>query len=113
MVQQNKLKIAQSIVANQVAMNYLHEIRFTPYAKHKLKNLLNQVNNELQKWERIEYDKLDNEIEENNYVYYSVSEAVKEIAGIDILQMPDIINILRAYKKDPKSMIGIAKKILK
>lgn len=113
MAQQNKLKIAQSIVANQVAMNYLHEIRFTPYAKQKLKNLLNQVNNELEKCERIEYDKLDNEIEENNYVYYSVSEAVKEIAGIDVLQIPDIINVLRAYKKDQKSMIGIANKILK
>src|SRR5690554_3496986 len=113
MTQQNKLKIAQSIVANQVAMNYLYEIKFTPYAKHKLKNLLNQVTNELEKCEKIEYDKLDNEIEENNYVYYSVSEAVKEIAGIDVLQMPDIINILRAYKKDPRSMVGIANKILK
>jgi hypothetical protein len=109
----NKIKIAQSIVANQVAMNYLHEVRFTPYYKQRLKNLLNQVNEELEKAERQEYDVLDNEIEENNYVYYSVSEAVKEIAGVDVFRMPDIINILRAYKKDPKSVIGITNKILK
>lgn len=48
--------IAASIIANQVAYNLNHEIRFTPYYKHKLKLLLNQLDKELLKAEKKEYE---------------------------------------------------------
>ena len=106
------LKISQSIIANQVAYNFLHEIQFTPFYKQRLKNLLGQVNQELMKHEKELYDKID-ELKENENVYYSASELVNRLSGLTMDKFPDIINMLEAYKKSPESINGIVNKVLK
>lgn len=106
------LLIAQSIVSTQLASNNLHEIRFTPFYRHRLKNLLCQVNSELMKHEKELYDKID-ELKENENVYYSASELVNRLSGVTMDKFPDIINMIEAYKKSPESINGIVNKVLK
>ncbi len=107
-------KVSQSIIANQVASDFLHEIRHTPYNKQKVKNLLNQLNDEFERIEKAEFQKIDEVQEEaTNVVYITTREVAKELSGFSILDFPDVINTLRALKQDRKSVVGIVNKILK
>jgi len=105
-------KISQSILANQIAYNFLHEIQFTQYNKHRLKMLLKQVNEELAKAEKTEYDLLyDKKESATRETYSAMEEMVKEISELGLFHFDNIKEIIRAYKKNPASDMGIAKKL--
>lgn len=105
-------KISQSILANQIAYNFLHEIQFTQYNKHRLKMLLKQVNEELGKAERSEYDLLfDKKEKATADTYAAIQEMVQEISELGLFHFDNIKEMVRAYKKNPESIMGIAKKV--
>lgn len=107
-------KISQSIIANQIAYHLNHEIRFTGYFKHKLKNALNLLDKELLKAEKEEFDKFFDQVETpTNELCEIQTEMVKEIASVGLIHFGNILEIVKAYKKNPKSIEGIVKKINK
>jgi len=107
-------KISQSVIANQVAYHLNHEIRFTGYYKHELKMKLNALDKELLKAEKKEFDKFFNEVETPTDELCEIqTEMVKEIASAGLIHFGNILEMVKAYKKDPKSIEGIVNKINK
>jgi hypothetical protein len=106
--------IAQSIMANQLAYDYNSLIKFTIYYKQGLRNRLNLVQDELKKAEIIEFDKImDREEKETTNLYKIMDTMIKEITSLSIYDFENITHIVRAYKKDCKSIEGIVNKINK
>ena len=107
-------KISQSIIANQIAYDFNHEIKFTRYYKQDLKQKLNQLQPVLAKAEREEYDKFFDCAERaSSDTYKAMAEMVQEITSLGLFEFNNIKDIIQAYKKDPKSVYGIAKKVNK
>ena len=78
-----------------------------------MKNRLNQLLPELYKAQK-DYDAFFNSVEESAEVVYQVYEDyTKAISSMPIWDCENITKIIEAYKKDPKSVYGIAKKINK
>lgn len=105
-------KISQSIIANQIAYNFNHEIKFTQYYKHELKMRLTPVITLLQKAEIEEYDKFFGLAERAaSDTYGAMVKMVNEITSAGLFEFDNIAELVKAYKSDPKSVMGIAKKI--
>jgi hypothetical protein len=106
-------KITHAIIINQIALNNNEALKFTPFYKQGLKNKLNQLMPELYNCEP-EYDEFFNSLEDSTSDVYDVYEKyTKEIASVPIWDCENITLIIEAYKKDPKSIEGICKKILR
>ncbi len=105
-------KIAQSIIANQIAYDFNHELKFTNVYRHKLKKYLNLLLPELKKCEFQGYDKLANVEEEHTInVYEAMENFLNELKGMMIFDLPYLTEIIKAYKKNPKRLEGIVNKI--
>lgn len=105
-------KISQSIIANQIAYDFNHEIKFTPYFKHELKMRLTPVITLLQKAEIEEYDKFFGLAERAaSDTYGAMVKMVNEITSAGLFEFDNIAELVKAYKSDPKSVMGIVKKI--
>lgn len=106
-------KITHSILANQIALNNNESIKHTAYYKGWLKIPLNNVLSKLYKCEP-EYDDFFNkESESVSHCYDAYDNYIKTVASVPIWDCKNIIDIIEAYKKDPKSIEGITKKILR
>lgn len=109
-----RILIAQSIVANEIALDFNHKIKHTVYYKQKLKNVLNAVQVELTIAERKEYDLIFKVAEkESCNTYQATKEMVEEICSLGLINFDNITTILKAFKKDPASINGIVNKINK
>lgn len=107
-----RIKISQSIIANQLAMNFNQEIKHTDYYKGSLKAKLLPVQLELIKAERNEYDKVFDKAEvAATDVYRALEAMTTEFAKIGINYAGHVYEILKAYRIDPKSIEGIVNKI--
>ena len=105
-------KISQSIIANQIAYDFNHEIKFTPYFKHELKMRMTPVITLLQKAELEEYDKFFGLAERAaSDTYAAMTKMINEISSAGLFEFDNIAELVKAYKTDPKSVMGIAKKI--
>lgn len=105
--------ITHSIIINQIALNHNESLRYTPYFKKDFKRKLNLFLPELIKCEP-EYDAFFNAVEDSTSCVYDVYDNyIKEVASVPIWDCENISMIIRAYKKDPRSIEGICKKILK
>lgn len=106
-------KVSQSIIANQVALDFNHAIRFTPYYKREIKNRLNLLQKELIRAERQEFDKLDGHAEiTTDEVYQLYVNVVKELTAAGFTQFENITALLKAFNKDPNSLEPVVNKIL-
>ena len=106
--------ISTSIIVNQLALNTNEKIKFTDVYKHELKKNLNQTIKELVKAEEKEFDKLFGQQEKGSCLFYDItSEMVNEITETGLEHYHEITQLIRAYKKSPKSIIGIINKINK
>lgn len=77
------------------------------------KNLLNRTIRALKP-----YVLMSEEVDKNaekpfEDVYNAHIEFLNEVSKVKLDESMDITNVIRAYKKDPKSILGITKKILK
>jgi hypothetical protein len=106
-------KVNHAIIINQIALNNNEAIKHTQYYKRSLKAKLNTLLQELYSCEK-DYDAFFNSEENSTCDVYDVYERyTKAISSIPIYECENIILIIEAYKKDPKSIEGICKKILK
>jgi hypothetical protein len=106
-------KITHAIIINQIALNHNEAIKHTPYYKKQLKQKLNLLMPELIKAES-DYDEFFDKIDDSTTHVYNVYEKyTKAISSVPIWDAENITLIIEAYKKDPKSIEGIVKKILK
>lgn len=107
-------KITQSIIANEVAYNFNHDIKFTPYYKHQLKKYFRLLETELIKAQKTEFDVMfDKEEGITDEVHEKMAEMIREISSVGLFDFENITNIVRAYKSSPNSINGIVNKILK
>ena len=107
-------KIAQSIIANNVALFYNEEITRTRLYSRELKHKINPLvklllKKEVKNYELIfgENDKVG-DILQNYYI-----DMINEIASLGIHCSDEVRAIIQAYKLDPDSIKGITKKILR
>mgnify|MGYP000719090887 CR=1 FL=1 len=107
-------KIVQSILANQVALNFNEELRHTSYYKHKLKQNINVLNIQLLKAEKQDYNHFIDVVEENSDFLYNLQfDVINELTSLGLSSFGEVLLMLKAYKKNKKSMNGIAHKINK
>ena len=107
-------KITTSVMSVQIALNQLEAIKHTSYYKQSLKNKLNAVLPELMNAERLHYDNFFEAQNESTAVVYDVFENfIKKMSSIPIYEMENIVYMITAFEKDPKSINGICNKILK
>lgn len=106
-------KITHSILANQIALNNNEAIKHTAFYKKPLKTPLNNVLIRLYECEH-EYDEFfSKESESVSHCYDVYDNYIKSVASVPIWECRNITDIIEAYKKDPKSIEGIVKKILR
>ena len=106
-------KITHAVIVNQIALNHNEAIKHTPYYKKELKQKLNLLMPELIKAEK-DYDEFFDKIEDSTSEVYQVyDEFIQAVASVPIWECKNITLVLQAYLKDPKSIEGITKKILK
>jgi hypothetical protein len=105
--------ITQSIIVNQIALNQNEKLKHTTFFKKELRQKLNLLIPVLVKCEP-EYDEFFNKVEDSTIDVYKVYENfLKSVSSVPIWDCENITLIIEAYKKDPKSIEGICKKILK
>lgn len=106
--------LAGAVISSQVTLNFYERLKGTPFFRHRLKNALNLSIKELIKAERDEYDKLfDAKDDETSNITNNLSDVVDLLCKDGLSGFIVIGNIYRAWKKDPKSIEGITKKILR
>lgn len=104
--------VVKAIITNQLALFYNEKIKFTKYYKHDLKKKLNPAINVLVKAEEQEFDSMSEKLEEEMSWLHSLQfDLVESLGTLDPDEYENVTNIIKAYKKNPKSIIGIAKKI--
>lgn len=107
-------KITHIIINAQILNNRLTDLNAQNVFKQNLKLKSKQFLAELIKVEKDWYDKFFDAKEQSTIDVYNVYENfINEVSKVPIWEMDNISKILEAYKKDPKSIEGITKKILK
>ena len=104
--------LAGAIIINQLALDHNEKLKHTPFFKHNLKQKLNAAIKELIKCESKEFDMIfDESSSEVSTVYERAKTTIEMISEGSFVQMVEVGDILKAYKKDRKSIEGIIKKI--
>ena len=107
-------KITHIIINAQILNNRLTDLNAKNVFKQNLKSKSKQFLAELIKVEKDWYDKFFDAKGQSTIDVYNVYENfINEVSKVPIWEMDNISKILEAYKKDPKSIEGITKKILK
>jgi hypothetical protein len=108
-----KTRVTHSIISMQIVLNHLEKLIHTNYYKKEVKHYTNLLLPHLIKAEE-EYDKFFNKEEEaTKEVYNEYHQFIEAISSVPIYEQRNITLIIEAYNKDPKSIEGICKKILK
>jgi len=106
--------LGKSIMSNQYALAHNEQVKFTKYYKHNLKRFGKLYTEELIKAEKAEFDLMDNSEEDAvTNIFNAMDRYFETVAKIPFSDFDEMILIHRAYAKDPKSLLGIAKKITK
>jgi hypothetical protein len=116
MPDKNNKKVLQSILANQIALDFNEAIKYIPSRyKHKLKQTLNLTIKELLIAEKLDFNPMIDSNIGNQFtdLYAALADVTTLMTRIGIDGFGDIGNILLAYEKSPKSMRGLADKLNK
>jgi hypothetical protein len=105
--------IVKAAITNQLALFYNEEIKHTPYYRRELKRSLNLLLPHLIKIEKTVYEGFATHVgEQADIVHDTQYYMTEELSTLEPPEFFDMIQIIKAYKKNPKSIKGIAKKIL-
>ena len=105
-------KIVHAIISSQVNLHYLEQVRFSPHFEKDLKNKVNLSLKALLRHSKL-FEILENDVEDSTIDVHDVFyDFIKNVNTVNIEEMGEISGMIKAYKKDKKSIIGIAKKIL-
>ncbi len=104
--------LAQSILTNQLALFFNDQLKHTKFYKTALKQKLNLLIPELIKAEKAEYDVIYEKHEQLTVgIHDMILALVSELSSAGIYEFQNLLDIVRAYKKDPASIHGIAAKV--
>lgn len=109
------LTTTQAIIAGDYFMEFLNLINYNiPTISQVNKNVKNSLTNTLNNLKQIntkfkEFETKKNEQTFDVLAFYQ--EMIHELSKIEFYECCNITNILKAYRKDPKSINGIVKKI--
>lgn len=107
-------RINHIVISSQVLSYYITEMKSDNYFKKVLLKFTNNFIDQLKTVEWKYFDKMfKSEEEASVIVYETYNNFIKTIASVPICEMQNITKILEAYNKDPKSIEGLVKKILK
>lgn len=105
-------RINHIVIACQVLSYYITGMRADGWFK---KILLKFVNNLIEKLKEVEwkyFDKMYGVEEEAAVVVYDTYDSyIATMSSVPIWEMSNIIELIRAYNSDPKSLEGIVRKI--
>jgi hypothetical protein len=105
-------KVTHSIIACQIALNHLSDLKHTNVYRHGVKRGINLLLPELIKAES-DYDKFFNTKEDETVNVYEVyDQYIKAVASVPIWDCENIALIIEAYKKDPKAIEEAVQKVL-
>ncbi len=105
-------KITESVIACGVALHLMEEIKHTNYHKGRLKSAVNLAIKELIKAEKNDFDEFHEKMQEQtDHVFDIQREMIAEISDLGLLHYKQITEMVKAYKKDHKSIQGIVNKI--
>lgn len=109
------LTATQAIISEDYFIKFLETINYNvPYVSQINKNIKNSIQNVLNNLKNVneKFNDFRDKKEDQTYevsAYYE--EMILEIAKLDFHECHNITNMLKAYRKDPKSLQGIVKKI--
>jgi hypothetical protein len=107
-------KITFITIASEVLLNRLFDAKSDGLFKQKLRQKASTFIDELKTIELGIYDNLDKaKSEQLSQVYDIYDGFINKISGVEIYDMENIMYIIEAYNKDPKSINGIVNKVLK
>lgn len=106
----------RTIIACEIARSYIVEnLDIIPAVTMDAKHLRNALGNAINKLKIIapHIEDITEEKENEAYTCLGIHDAyIREITSIDIIEMEEITRAINAWKKDRKSINGIANKIL-
>jgi hypothetical protein len=106
--------IAKLIFHLQILLIQLEDLMAKKFFSFRIKNIVKMLISELQKVEQKEYDRCFDEQEHATKVIYDTYEnGLRFFASVPVQDVEVIESLYVAYLQDPKSMGGIANKILK
>lgn len=107
-------KITHSIIASQIALTKLEDLKHTRFYKKELKMRLNMAIKELMKAESEDYDSFWNALLKETQEVTKIYETyINAISSIPIWDASEMTAVIEAFLLDRKSISGIAKKVLK
>jgi hypothetical protein len=108
------MQLTNIIITSQILLNRLSDYKADYPLKLILKQNTNRLLENLKQIEKEYYDELDTVATDQMDVCYNVTdEFVQKISGVDLADMQNVMMIIDAYRKDPSSIEGIIKKILR
>lgn len=97
--------VSKAIFTCQLAKNYLHEIKFTPYYSFKLKFNLNVITRLLEEVEQKEFKLAYEKVDEETYSLTELKQdLIEEIVDLGPGHYKNITLILQDYKKHMKEL---------
>ena len=105
-------KIVHSVISTAITLHYVEQLSKTPFYNKDLKNKGNLFLNTLLKQEKYFDSFLDAEERSATDVHDVFYDYIDTVKSVSIPEMGELSAIIQAYKKDPKSILGIAKKVL-
>ncbi len=107
-------KMIKSIFLSQILANELHELQTKFVLPFALKNKVKNLKPDLIRFSESHFDLADEKANsEMMTIYNTMDNFINEISKVEVQDMPAIVYIYQAYKKDPQSLNGIVNKILK
>lgn len=107
-------KITHSIIASQIALTKLEDLKHTRFYKKELKMRLNMAIKELMKAESEDYDSFWNALLKETQEVTKIYETyINSICKVPIWDASEMTVVIEAFLLDRKSISGIAKKVLK
>lgn len=106
-------RITNSVLAAQILLNHLSEIKSGPYFQKEIKKFTNLLLPHLVKSEKDHYDKFFEAHEKStDEVYMTYANFINKISNIGIYDCENILAMYQAYKNDPHEMEKAVNKIL-
>lgn len=98
--------VSKAIFTSLLTINYLHEIRFTPYYNKKLKQSLNRVVSDLEEAEKKEFSLVYETAEDETCeLSEAKNDLITEIANLGPLHYEFLTDIIRDYKKNHQNLV--------
>ena len=105
-------KIVHTLISGELFKFYISELKANGIVTQKSKMIANQFLQEFKKSEKV-VDAMFDVAEPNAVSVSDVIENYVNVIAINIWDMDNIRLIIEAYNKDPKSINGVVKKVLK